>query len=189
MKGRIRDGSLVEAVAATARREQTWLWASADNGMVAGYYRFFDTINLFLLNQQGGYYEIEEAALQPGESLVEIEAVFGRTATAFLLKVNRFGQQFLRTIVVGDMGRVHSIYENRTAAAVQYDTMTGKVLSETTLLHPTDEGIVKESGPVKVTMTETADWVSDGDLLHLHPDGLLIQQAAALYLVKRVDGG
>jgi hypothetical protein len=187
MKGRVRDGSLVEEVVGTARREQTWLWGSPHNGAVAGYYRFFDTLTLFLLNGSGAYYEIEQPVIQSGESLIEIEAVFGRNVTAFLLKVNRLGRHFLRSVLVDGNGRLISIRENRSDSAVQYETVSGKALAETTLLHPTDSGILKESGPVKLILTDTADFVSDGDILHLHPDGLLVQQASALYLLKESE--
>jgi uncharacterized protein GlcG (DUF336 family) len=183
-KGQIRHNSLVEEVTATARREQTWLWASPHNETIAGYYRFFDALHLFLLNEKGAYYEIEHPVIQSGESLLEIEAIFGRTATAFILKVNRSGHQYLRIFVVNQQGQIINMKENRSDTAVQYETANGKALTGTTILHPTDSGIIKESVSGKSLLADTADLVSEADLLHLHPGGLLIQQASALYLLK-----
>ncbi len=184
MKGAIRDGALIEEVAATARREQTWLWASPLNNAAAGYYRFFDTFTLFMLNETGAYYEIEQPVIQSGESLLEIEALFGQTTTAFLLKINRLGNQVLRTILVDVKGQIIKMTENRATSAVYYESIQGKALSSTTLLHPTDAGILKENGRTKTTLTDTADLVSNGDTLHFHPNGLLVQQASSLYLLK-----
>jgi hypothetical protein len=183
-RGKVRHGSLVEEVVGTARRGQTWLWASPHNEMIAGYYRFFDALHLFLLNEKGAYYELDHPVLQPGESLNEIEAIFGRNAIAYLLKINRGGKQYIKTFVVDEQGKIIEKREYRIGSAEQFESIHGRVLSHHTILHPTDGGILKENRSGKHLLADTADLVSAADNLHLHPNGLLIQQASALYLLK-----
>ncbi|MCI0643509.1 MAG: hypothetical protein L0332_07840 [Chloroflexi bacterium] len=181
-RGSIRFGSLVEEVVATARRNQTWLWASPAGETVAGFYRFFDAHYFFVLNAAGANHEVAAPLLRAGESLVESNALFSQKEVAFLLKISHNGQQRSRVAITNQQGRLLHTFEHDAAGALYDDTVFGKALFGATLLHPTDEGVRKESEHGQTLLAGTAGFVSHGDALHAHPNGLLIQQASRLYL-------
>jgi hypothetical protein len=74
--------------------------------------------------------------------------------------------------------------EHTADEGVHYETLAGKTLVNSTLLHPTDDGILKENERGLTLLADSAGYVAHGDILHSHPaGGLLVQQGSALYLL------
>ena len=69
-------------------------------------------------------------------------------------------------------------------ATPPHDLLTGKAFIGTTLLHATDNGILKETSKGEILLSDAAAISSYGDWLYPHPAGLLIQQPHALYLAQ-----
>jgi len=179
MRGRVQNGLFVEEMIGTAHQNQTGLWAMA--GLVGGVNRVFGDYHLFLLDERGRAHELPPVTLQPGESVSEMAFYAHESAAAFLWRRQRQGQSFIQTMVVNHQGKMVRTWE--VAAAPPHDLLAGKALIGTTLLHATDEGILKETAKGNVWMRDAAAVTSYGDWLHPHPAGLLIQQANSLHLV------
>ncbi len=179
MRGRVQNGLFVEEMIGTAHQNQTGLWAMA--GLVGGVNRIFGEYEPFLLDERGRVHELPPVMLQPGESVSEMAFYADAHAAAFLWRRQRQGQSFTQTMVVDHQGKLIRQWE--VAAAPPHDWLTGKALVGPTLLHATDEGILKETAKGNVLMRDAAAVTSYGDWLHPHPVGLLIQQANSLHLV------
>lgn len=180
MRGRIQDGLFVEEIIGTAHHHQTQLWGSG--GCVGGVNRVFGDYYLFVWDERGRIHELPAITPLPGESIGEITFYAHDSAAAFLLQWQRQGQRFTQVLLVDAEGKIMRQWE--VAAAVPHDQLVGKALIGTTLLHATDEGILKEMAKGNVILKDAAALTSSGDWLHPHPSGLLIQQPGALYLAQ-----
>lgn len=178
LRGRVQNGLFVEEMIGTAHQNQTGLWAQS--GLIGGVNRVFGDYHLFLLDERGRVYDLPPVSLQPGESISELAFYATENAAAFLLRRQRQGQLFTQTILVDHQGK--PLRQGEEPAEPPFDQLTGKALVGTTLLHATDEGILKETAKGKVLMSDAAANCSFGDWLYAHPAGLLIQQPSALYL-------
>jgi hypothetical protein len=183
LKGSVTGANFLEEVVATARRDQTWLWPSRHSDSVAGFYRFFDAHHLFVLNADNTLYETVDSIAGPGTSVVEMEAQFSPTAVAFIAKLHRHGQPSQRVLLVNGRGQTIRTIDHASSDGSQYDTSSGKALIGATLLHTTDSGIVKENERGIHLLRETAGYVAQGDSLHYHPAGLIVQQESKVYLL------
>src|SRR5690606_29426762 len=101
------------------------------------------------------------------ESINEITFYAHENAAAFLLRRQRHGQMFTQGLLLNNEGKVLRQWE--VAAAVPHDQLVGKALIGTTLLHATDEGILKETAKGDVLLGDAAAVTSAGDWLHPHP--------------------
>jgi hypothetical protein len=184
LRGQVQNGSLLEEMVADARRDQTQLWASPRQEMVAGLYRLFDQHHFFVIDGKGATREMALPAQTAGESVMAVEAQVSEQAIAFLLQIGRGGQLSSRYLVTNGRGALLYQREHPAGEAPHYETLTGKTLVGATLLHPTDDGILKENGRGLTLLADSAGYVAHGDGLHSHPaGGVLVQRAASLYLL------
>lgn len=170
----------MEEIIGTAYHNQTNLWSSA--GLIGGVNRVFGDYHLFLLTERGRSHELPPLTLPPGESVGEMAFYAHEGAAAFLLQRQRHGQLFTQTIVVDAQGQRLRQWEQ--PATPPHDLLTGKAFIGTTLLHATDNGILKETSKGEILLSDAAAISSYGDWLYPHPAGLLIQQPHALYLAQ-----
>lgn len=184
MRGRVKDGNLLEEVVTEARREQTQLWASAGSETVTGMYRLFDQHYFFAIDSKGATRELALPAQAAGETIIQAEAQLSDQAIAFLLKIGRGGQLYSRYLLVDGRGQMIFNREYATGNGPHYEALAGKALVGSTLLHPTDNGILKENERGLTLLADSAGYVSHGDWLHPHPaGGILVQQTSRLYLL------
>jgi hypothetical protein len=182
LRGQVRYGHLVEEVAGTIRPDQSCFWAGDQGELLAGYYRLFDRYHFFLLNGRGESHELALPPLEPGESLLEATAVFGRDTVAILLSTAQRGRLSSRYYVADSQGRL--LRQSRHEAdAPPFDTLSGKGLSGLTLLHPLDNAIFKESPDGASCLPVAGLALSAADTLHLFAGGLIAQQDDRLLLV------
>jgi hypothetical protein len=83
-------------------------------------------------------------------------------------------------------GRGQLLYrrDHPAGAVVHHETLTGKTLAGATLLHSTDDGILKENERGLTLLADSAGYVAHGDILHSHPaGGVLVQRSSSLYLL------
>lgn len=180
MRCRIQNGLFVEEIIGTAHHQQTQLWGSG--GRVGGMNRVFGDYHLFVWDERGRIHELPPVTPQPGESISEIMFYAHDNAAAFLLQWQRQGQRFTQVLLVDGEGKMIRRWE--VAATMPHDQLVGKALIGTTLLHATDEGVLKETAKGNVILRDAAAITSFGDWLYPHPSGLLIQQPGALYLAQ-----
>jgi hypothetical protein len=180
LRGRIQEGLFVEEMIGTAHHNQTQLWGSG--GIIGGVNRVFGDYHLFWWDQRGRVLELPPITPQPGESIGEITFYAHDGAIAFLLERKRGGQAVTQVLLLNHDGKLVRQWE--VAAAPPHDLRTGKALVGTTLLHATDEGILKEMSQGNVMLRDAAAVTTNADWLHPHPAGLLIQQVNALYIAQ-----
>lgn len=183
LRGRVQNGSLLEEIVADARRDQTQLWASPRHEMVAGFYRLFDQHHFFVIDPKGATREIHLPATTTGESFIDVAVQVGDQAIAFLLQIGRGGQVGSRYLVTDGRGRLLYQWEHTAGEGVHYETLAGRTLVNTTLLHPTDDGILKENERGLTQLADSAGYVAHDDALYSHPaGGVLVQRPSSLYL-------
>lgn len=186
MRGEIRDGLYVEETVASARREQTWLWASSIGDQISGYYRFFDEHHFFLVAKNGANYQIEVPFLAAGGSIRDVVGLFSHKEVAFLAKIFQNGLHHVGAVILDQQGQLLRSFQLDASEMALSAELDGKALYRTTLLWATDEGILKHWHNGQSILADTAGFVSQGDLVHYHPEGLLIQQNSALLMVSEL---
>ncbi len=182
MRGQWQQGQFVEAIAADARRQQTQFWATPAQGAAAGLYRLFAAHHFFLVTSSGAVQPLSLPAFPPHTSLQDSAALFSQSHVALLLQTTLAGQEQQRVFLFDQQGQPRGHWQRTAAHGVQYTTLVGKALVGHTLLHATDNGILKENAAGQTLLPDSAGHVGHGDLLHAHPHGLLVQQASRLWL-------
>lgn len=182
LRGKVRNGHFLEDVVATAHRDQSQLWASGQNGLLAGCHRIFSDYRFFVLNLQGQMLDIAMPPLPAGATIQEVTATFSSEHLAFLLRLNHAGKLLNRYVVVAAGRGQVSHFHDHPADLPPHDILLGKALFETTLLHPSDEGLLKERMNQTILLKDPAGYVASGEMLFSCPAGLLIQTPSHLYL-------
>lgn len=182
MRGQWQQGQFVEAIAADARRQQTQFWAAPDQSAAAGFYRLFAAHHFFLVTPSAAVLPLALPALPPHTSLQDSAALFSQSHVAILLQTTQNGQQQQRVFLFDHRGQPGGHWQRAAAHGAQFTTLAGKALVGQTLLHATDDGILKENSAGQTLLADSAGHVAHGDLLHAHPQGLLIQQTSRLWL-------
>ena len=184
LRGSVRGGLYAEEVVATAHQQQTLLWAAPEADIVAGIYRIFGDYTLFWRDEAGVTRELP-LPLAGGESVQELHVVPGRTHLAVLAHLKQAGRAYSRYWLVDAVSGHLAFQAQHPAGSELYGSgsLGQKALWGSTLLHPTDAGVLKESPAGQTLLPGTADVVTAGDTLLPHPAGLLVQRPGRVYLV------
>lgn len=182
LRGSVRSGLYAEEVVATAHQQQTLLWAAPEADIVAGIYRIFGDYTLFWRDEAGVMRELP-LSLAGGESVQELHVIPGRAHLAVLAHLTRRGRAYSRYWLV-DAAAGHLTFQaEHPAGSDLYAGLGHKALWGSTLLHPTDAGVLKESPAGQTLLSGTADLLAAGDTLLPHPAGLLVQRPGRVYLI------
>lgn len=185
MRSQLRRGKLLEDVVATAHRHRTRLWASPHGDQVAGVHNLFDRPHFFLLD--GG---AREHSLAPGTTahatagaISDVDVAWGPHEVAFLWQKTRRGRLSSHLQIHDCQGALK--HESTTDTPTPpFDRLDGKLVAGTTLLHPTDGGVLKVKPQSQTLLRDLAPYCSANAILHWHPRGLLIRQASSLVLAE-----
>ena len=173
LRGQMIDGRMAEEMVGTAHRQQTQLWGSAYNDMIAGLHRIWGTYRFFVRQPKGHTAEFA-LPLAPHASVQEMGVSF-----------NGDGQTAALCVQTRQQGQLH--YWQFTADQPPLSLpafATTPATQHTATLIATDQGVLKHKGHIQTLLAETADFASANDLLLPHARGLLIQQTQRLYLVE-----
>lgn len=187
LRGEVRHGALLEEVVATAQRHKTQLWASPFEDMVAGYQHLLAEDTFFVIDAGGAQMtwrpQTTPAATPRGVS--DVDVAWGAAGMAFVWQETGAGQLQQHWQVANVRGEtLHWAVVD--ASAAPFDRPQGKVSSGTTLLHPTDGGVLKTQVANHVLLKDLAPYTSQAATLLWHPQGLLIQEAGQLVLAQAV---
>jgi hypothetical protein len=189
MRGIVRKGLYLEEIVATARPNQTQLWAAQGIDRVIGSARFFDERHCFVL-QDGKHCLPLSLPQQPGESLLEMHALASSRTTALLMLIRRGGELQCRYALYDEQGRLtHEVQHD--AYQPPHSQLAGKALIGSHLYHVGDTGLLRQklSGSTLALRAGPADagaLVNATDFLHAHPAGLLIHQPHQLLFADKV---
>lgn len=182
LRGQWQQSQFVEAIAADARRQQTQFWAAPCSGAAAGFYRLFAAHHFFLVTPAGAVLPLQLPAFPSHTSLQDSAAVFSPSHIALVLQTTLAGQQQQQVFLFDQRGQLCGHWRRPAAQGAHYGAPAGKALVGQTLLHATDNGILKETSAGQTLLSDSAGHVAHGDMLHAHPHGLLVQQASRLWL-------
>lgn len=185
VRSQVRRGKLLEDVVATAYRHRTRLWASPHGDQVAGLHSLFDRPHFFLLD--GG---AREHSLTPGATaratvgaISDVDVAWGPHEVAFLWQETRRGR-LSSHVQIYDCHGARKHESTTEAPAPPFDRLGGRLVAGTTLLHPTDDGVLKVKPQNQTLLRDLAPFCSTNAALYWHPRGLLIHQASSLLLAE-----
>lgn len=185
LRGEVHRGALLEEVVATAQRHKTQLWASPSGDLVAGYHHLFAEHHFFLVDDGGAQmtWRPQTTPAATPRRVSGVDVAWGPAALAFVWQETGAGQLQQHWQVVNLRGETqHCALAD--AAAAPFDRPEGKVLKGTTLLHPTDGGVLKTQVANHALLKDLAPYTSQAATLLWHPRGLLIQEAGRLVLAE-----
>jgi hypothetical protein len=153
--------------------------------------RFFNERHLCLL-AGGSRTDVVLPALDPGEALVDEDAVFSASAAAYLRRTRVAGKGRVRTLVLGFDGSPLARYvedEDRRAAG---GAIHGGAFAGRGLLWSTDRGVARErfgrpNDPLpeqKRVLSATEPFVGRGALLAPFAEGLAVAWGARVRLLR-----
>ncbi|MCA9981000.1 MAG: hypothetical protein KDD89_09205, partial [Anaerolineales bacterium] len=190
MQASVRDGLLIEEVVGTAYPNQTRLWGSPYNDMIAGVYRSFGRYTFFVRTAVGAWHEYD-LLLDDGESIQEMFVVFNHNG--------READLFLHTRYQGQ-----TRYKSTSYAPAQSPLLlqecpafyTTPAQRQDTLYFATNHGLLLEKGHLQSQMVPRLVYtdsekntavdipLSAHHHLHAHDRGLLIQTPHHVFLVE-----
>ncbi|MCA9938564.1 MAG: hypothetical protein KC418_07980 [Anaerolineales bacterium] len=178
MRGAWQQGHFVESIAADARRDQTQFWAAPDSPLALGFYRLFADHHFFMMTEKGEMLPLSPMLPTAAGIIRDTAALFNANHAALLLQTSHKGQETTHTRLYDRRGGLRHEWRSDTDTA----PLTGRALLGETVLWATDAGIHKQNATGQTLLSDSAGHVAAGDLLHAHPQGLLIQQASRLWL-------
>jgi hypothetical protein len=173
MRGGVQDGQYLEDPVATAHKAQTWFGASSTGSTIAGYHRVFAEQHFFLIDSSKSCFDIPIPSNVPGESVAEISIAFGPRSVAIMKRVSMSGRFRTDTCVCNLRGEIVHRYSQ---------VFDDSSLEFRTSLFPFATDLLRPSPP-HIPLPNSLDLAGD-EVLHAHPDGILIQQAHRLDLFK-----
>lgn len=186
MQASVRDGHLLEEVVGTAYPQQTRLWGSPYNDMLAGIYRSFGHYTFFYRTPAGEWHEYP-LALAPDESVQEMHVVFNHNG--------RDADLFLHTRHQGHTRYKSSIYAPAQAPLALPECppfQTPPAYRDDTLYFATAEGLLQERGHLQSQIlqqlcdphTAVVIPLNPHHQLHAHGRGVLVQTDQHVFLVE-----
>lgn len=179
--------TFVERALAPVLPAQTQIFSGRD--ALLGVHRIFSRLSAFRVTASGRV-DLALPALDAGEALRELAMHDDGERTVVLRRTTRGGVATTRVDLFDARGGLAC---GSVCAAESDPTrreIRGRVLSGTTLYHPTDDGIARESlthaaiGPVTL-VAGTASISADTALLFAHPRGLVVASGRDLFLVSK----
>ncbi len=175
MRGSVKNGFFVEEAIATVHKDQTIFWASPLNDFIAGYHRVLADYQFFLINSENSCFPLRIPFLTPGESLMDAHIAFGYKSLAIILKIGISGR-FRQVTHISDL-----------QGQIQYSFTA-----------PLNGGSVSDLQPGHYPFTTKPDrpfppfvrvpsslHLSDEDILHTHPAGMVVQKPDRLYIFTK----
>lgn len=187
LRGRLRRGDLLEDVISTAHRYRTQLWASRYDDRIAGAHLLFNRHSFFIMND--GRHE-RQASLMASRSALAgpisaLDVAWGRRNVAFMWHEKHSGSLSSHVHIVDHHGQLQH-HDKTTGSIPPFDRLDGKLVNGTTLLHPTDGGILKVNPHSQSLLSDLAPFCSSSATLYWHPRGVLIQEAKSLLLAEQI---
>lgn len=185
LRGEVRHGRYLEEIIATAHRWRTRFWASPSSDRLAGFHRRFGDSRFFTIDEEGRQFEITPATPSSSalRNITAIDVAWDRRNVAFIWHEKAGGALEHHLQVVDMQGKTR---HQATSAFVSapFDRLDGRLLNTLTVLHPTDQGILKVQPNAQVLLHDLAPSTSAGAILHWHSAGVLIQDSNTLSLAE-----
>lgn len=190
LEGRPRRADLVERPVSSALTGQTFLSPGPHpEGVVLGFTRVFRQIRFFRVTA-GNHQDLSPTSLEPDE-VFERATLHDDGGRTLLLRHTRLrGVELARLDLLDHGGEVMVANRLRRDADPTRTSLDGRLVRGGVVLHPTDEGIVREElrhGRLGdcTTLPGTDAYVSARSLLLAHPRGVVVLEGNRATLLER----
>lgn len=179
----VYNGALVENVSIQTLENQTWLDVGS-NDLGIGYFRIFDQYHYFVFSPKGRF---EINLTKQNGKIIETCAEFSKSTILFLQKTLYKGRTYSHYHIIDDQGQILESKSEESISSDLLKNLSGKSLVGTTIVHPSDAGIVLEKKQQMSLKKETSAYVDSNDKLSIYKDGILAlseHKATFLRLIK-----
>lgn len=201
VRGELYGDTLANREVAQALPGQTWFTVCEnppkDKELLFGYLRVFEDLQWFVIlgdekTKQFHRHDVPLPNLRRGEVISEISVRFHESKVLALRKTRYRGVDFIRVETVdAQTGQVlDSRIEKVTDAAV-YENVRGKAYGNGILMHPSDDGIVREivSSGIRETLARTSQYLQSDSSLFAFGSNLAIVTGNQILELKMGKGG
>lgn len=164
------QGQLVDTVVTQTLQNQTW-FEIGETGLGLSYFRVFEEYYYFVFSKKGRY-EIQIPKLNG--KLIEVVVEISVNTVLLLQKTLYNGRTYSHFYLIDEMG---TILETKTEESINSEllkNLQGKCLIGSSVMHPTDAGVVIERHQQLTLKKETANYVDSSDALFIYKDGILV---------------
>ena len=175
----LQYNNLLDHMLTSSVAEQTWFYVG-QNGLGLGFYRIFSDQKYFVFSNKGRY-EIELDKLDG--QLIEFD-VKTSINQLILLRKNIFkGRTYSQWQIINDEGKVLESRKEESINSELLNNIYGKELVGSSIMHPTDAGVVIEKHGTLSLKSSTAEYINSNSKLSLFKQGLLtVNDKKILYL-------
>ncbi|MDD5650045.1 MAG: hypothetical protein PHF86_06480 [Candidatus Nanoarchaeia archaeon] len=177
------QGNLTDTVVMQTLQNQTW-FAVGPSGLGILFYRIFQQYYFVVFSGKGRY---ETAIPSIQGQLIEYCAEISRGTVLFLFKTLDKGRTYSYYYLIDDEGKILDSKKEESISSPFLKTIEGKILLGSSIVHPTDAGIVIERKGQFTLKKETEQFVDSGCSLSIYKDGILAvseHDAKFLRLIK-----
>jgi H/ACA ribonucleoprotein complex subunit 3 len=177
--------NIADTVITQTLQNQTWFKVGR-TGLGFCFFRVFNQYHYFVFSPKGRY----EFSLPKIEGkIIEVDAEISISTVLFLVKsLHPDGRTYSHYFLIDDTGKV---IDTMTTTSINSETMrniTGKTLAGSSIIHPTDVGIVIEKHKQLSLKKQTEKYVDSSDTTYLYKDGILVvseHKVSFLRLIKK----
>jgi serine/threonine protein kinase len=177
-------GNLSDTVVMQTLQNQTW-FAVGVSGLGILFYRIFQQYYFVVFSNKGRY---ETAIPSIQGQLIEYCAEISKNTVLFLFKTLDKGRTYSYYYLIDDEGKILDSKKEESISSPFLKTIEGKILLGTSIVHPSDAGIVIEHKGAFSLKKATEKFVDSGCSLSLYKDGILAvseHDAKFLRLIKQ----
>jgi hypothetical protein len=129
--------------------------------------------------------------LTPRESLIDISVKFSDKSVLILRKTRIAGKDYVRVDMVNvDDGKIIQSYIVNVEDTKYYENIHGKAFKQGVIVHPSDEGIVREkiSDRTAAIIADSDKFISGNEYLYPYGDDVLAVTNNRVILIKPRKG-
>lgn len=177
--------NLADTVITQTLQNQTW-FKVGKTGLGFCFFRVFNQYHYFVFSSKGRY---ELTLPKIDGKIIEVDAEISTSTILFLAKsLHPDGRTYSHYFLIDDMGKIN---ETMSTTSINSETMrniSGKTLAGSSIIHPTDVGIVIEKHKQLSLKKQTEKYVDSNDTTFLYKDGILVvseHKVSFLRLIKK----
>jgi hypothetical protein len=166
----IVNNNVVDTVITSTLQNQTW-FEVGDSGLGLSYFRIFEQYYYFVFSKKGRY-EVNIPKLKG--KLIETVVEVSENTILLLQKTLFNGRTYSHYYIIDDTGKILESKTEESLSSELLKNLQGKFLLGTSIVHPSDAGVVIERQQQLTLKKETAKYIDSSDALFIYKDGILV---------------
>jgi len=180
--GEILHKNLFESILMQTLENQTW-FKVGNPDIGCGFFRIFKDYHYFIFSKKGRF-ELDLPVLDG--KIIETEAEFSINTILLLRKTLYKGRTWSHYHIIDDEGKIIDTKSEESLNSELLRTLSGKILVGSSIVHPSDAGIVIEKHKQLTLKKETSNYISSNDRLFLYKDGMLAVSDRKIIFIKLI---